>query len=198
ACGGYAGYLLRMRRFDESIAESKRMVELDPVSVLSNRNLAITFYYARQYDQAIEQCKKTLELDPNMVTVYGWLAMAYEHKGLYDEAIKADLQGYDSSGVGPDTTTALREAYAASGWRGYRQKELDLAQKQAKQSYVSPYWIATMYAQLGEKDHALAWLEKAYEQHDWLLTHLNPDPKFDDLRSDPRFKDLLRRMNLEP
>lgn len=192
---GYAHYLKCVGRFDEAIAEIKRALELEPVSVLINRDVAQILYFARQYDQSIEQCHKTLELDPNMSSVYFLLSGAYEQKGLYDQAIEVRLKEglYDS-----EASSALREAYAKSGWKGYWLKELGLAKEKAKQQYVNPYRFVGIYARLGEKDQAFFWLEKACEERHWMIAHLKVDPALDGLRSDPRFTKLLQRVGLTP
>jgi TolB-like protein/Tfp pilus assembly protein PilF len=192
----YAQYLRAINRFDEAIAASKRAVELEPVSAHFNRNVAFYFYHARRYDEAIEQCQKTLELDPNMSGVYVWLAKTYEKKKFYDESIAARLRGREDSGVIYEEVKSLREAYATSGWKGYWRKTLDLAKEQAKQRYVNSYSFAEIHVRLGEKDQAFAWLEKAYEDHNWGIINVNSDPIWDDLRSDPRYTELLRRINL--
>ncbi|MDQ3756078.1 MAG: tetratricopeptide repeat protein [Acidobacteriota bacterium] len=191
-------HLRNVGRFDEALAEVKRAVELDSVSVVYNRDVAQILYYARRYDEAIEQCHKTLELDPNMPTVYGFLGRAYEHKGLYEQAIEAYLKSNVFFGLGPGAGAALREAYAVSGWKGFWRKALDLTKERAKQRYISPYRFAEIYARLGERDQALHWLEKTYEERDYRIVVLHIDPTFDDLRSDPRYTALLRRRNLAP
>ena len=193
----YAYYLRTMRRFDEAVNESKRAVELEPTSVLYNRDVAMMLYYQRRYDEAIEQSEKTLELDPNMPSAYRWLAKSYEQKGLHEQAVAAWLKTSEFTIYGPEAGAALRETYAASGWKGFWRKSLDLKKERAKHTPVPPSLFAAIYARLGEKDQAFAWLEKAYYVQDSLNT-LNADPLWDDLRSDPRFSDLLRRMNLEP
>jgi TolB-like protein/DNA-binding winged helix-turn-helix (wHTH) protein len=186
---GYAHYLYTVGRFDEAIAEIKRALELEPVSVHINRDVALVLYFARQYDQAIEQCQKTLELDPNFSTAYVWLAKAYEQKGLHEQAIEAFLFRHN-----PETKAALREAYAVSGWRGYWQKELDWEKSQSMQRYIRPHRLAEFYARLGEKDQAFAWLEKTYEERSLAITTLKVEPLWDNLRSDPRFQELQRRV----
>jgi TolB-like protein len=193
----YDHYLRTMKRYDEAVAESKRILELEPVSVIYNRNLAMSFYMSRRYEEAIEQCLKTLELDPNMSTAYGWLAKSYERKGLYDQALEAYLKSGEFSVKGSDAAVALRNAYVGSGWKGVLRQMLELRQAQAKHGSVYPYAFAESYARLGEKDHAFAWLEKSYEQHSPFLTFLN-DPVWDDLRKDPRYADMVRKMGLQP
>ncbi|HVG19467.1 MAG TPA: hypothetical protein VNI02_10460, partial [Blastocatellia bacterium] len=194
----YAFFLRAVRRFDEAVAESKLAAELEPTSAVFNKDLAMMLYSARRYDEVIEQCHKALELNPNMHVVYWWLHRAYRQKGLYEQAIEAELKGRDLEEPRPETATALKEAYAVSGWKGYLQKDLDLEKARAKQTYINPFGFAELYAQLGDKDQTFAWLEKSQEVHELQITTLNGDPIFDELRSDPRYHHLLRRMNLEP
>ena len=195
----YAHYLRLMKRFDEAVAESKRVLDIDPLSVLYNRNVALALYFARRYDDAIEQFRKTLELEPGMPTANRWLAKSYEQKGLYDQAVEACLKTPQFTVHGPAAEGTLREAYAASGWKGFWRKLLDLSKARAMQGNVDLYPLAEIYRRLGDKDQALATLEKAYEQHDQsTLIWLNCDPFWDELRSDPRYADLVRRMGLEP
>jgi hypothetical protein len=96
----------------------------------------------------------------------------------------------------PEKTKPLKEAYATSGWRGYWRKRIDLAQEDAKRGYSEPYHLATIHARLGEKEQALAYLHKAYEEISHWLIYLKVDPKLDTLRSDPRFTALLHRIGL--
>jgi DNA-binding winged helix-turn-helix (wHTH) protein/TolB-like protein len=195
----YEHCLLAMKRFDEALAESKRVLELDPTSAHYNRNVGMILYFGRRYDHSIEQCNKTLELDPNYPTAYTWLARSYDQKRLYDQAIEAYLKQIQFAKLGAEGAAALREAYAASGWRGFWRKTLDLNKDQAKQTNHSlAVFFAEIYARLGEKDQAFAWLEKAYEQRLTVMKFINTDPVWDDLRSDPRYGDLVRRMGLEP
>lgn len=192
----YAHYLRLMKRFEEAVAESKRVLDIDPLSVLYNRNLALALYFARRYDEAIEQCRKTLELEPGLPTAYRWLAMSYEQKGLYDQAVEAWLKTMQFTVYGPEAGAALREAYATSGWKGFWRKALDLKKARPKQRDADLYGLAENYARLGDKDQAFPWLEKAREQ--FPLIWLNCDPFWDGLRSDPRYADLVQRMGLEP
>jgi serine/threonine protein kinase len=199
AHSNYAFHFIAMKRFGEGVTESKRAVELEPTSVLFNRNVALNLYFARRYDEAIEQSRKTLELDPNMATAYSWLGMSYEQKGLYDQAVEAYLKRRDVSGDDPEKVKSLREAYATSGWKGFWRRELDLAKERAKQMNVPPYAFAEIYVRLGDQEQSFAWLEKTFEDEPgWGITTLNADPRWDGLRSDPRYADLVRRMGLEP
>jgi len=193
----YAFLLLNTKRYDEALAEMRRALELEPVSVVINRGVAQILYYSRRYDEAIEQCRKTLELDPGFHTVYGYLGRAYEQKGQYTEALAAYLEHDALRGGSPETVAALRGAAELTGWRGYWQKRLELEQELSKHEYVSPYQIAGIYARLGEKEAALQYLEKAYEERHYQIKRLNVDPRWDSLRQDARFINLVRRTGLE-
>jgi tetratricopeptide (TPR) repeat protein len=196
--GEYASYLRAMKRYDEALAEKKRAVELEPISAILNRNVAIHLYYMRRYDEAIDQCLKTLELDDDMPTTYRWLAQSYEKKGLYDQAVPAYLKTFEFSRHGPEVEAALRQVYATSGWQGFWRKSVELKNELAKKEDVSPYAFAQTYLRLGDKDQAFAWLEKTAEKRKLTLGIVKDDPLFDDLRTDPRYADLVRRMGLEP
>jgi serine/threonine-protein kinase len=194
----YAEYLARAGRHGEAIAEVKRAQELDPLSLIISAVGAYVFYFARQYDQAIEQSRKTLELDPNFAPAHLYRGWSYEGKQMHREAI-ADLQeAVALSGNSAFTKAALGGVYAAAGQRGEALKVVEELTERSKRSYVSPYYLALIYASLGEKEEALAWLEEAYKKHDSVLLHLKVDPRIDPLRADPRFQDLLRRMNFLP
>jgi tetratricopeptide (TPR) repeat protein len=192
----YSAYLSAMGRHEEAIQEARRALELDPLSLPIIRDLARCFYHARQFDEAITQYLKTIELEPNYYRLNSWLDMAYEQKGLYDRAFEVRLKAMTVLGFNPETIEARKKAYAERGWKGYWRKELELTEEWALQSrgYVSPYGMARIFARLGEKDRVLGWLEKAYTERSDHLVLLKVDPLFDDLRSDPRFIDLLRRV----
>jgi DNA-binding winged helix-turn-helix (wHTH) protein/TolB-like protein/Tfp pilus assembly protein PilF len=187
----YAFYLLSIGRSKEAIAEVNEALELDPASLFLNKNLGQFLYLSRDYDRAIEQLQKTLDLDPNFVTAYQWIGESYEQKGAYEQTIDWDMKA-----ISPEKTKALKDAYAASGWRGYWRKRIDLAREDAKHGYSEPYLLATIHARLGEKEQAFACLDKAYEGRSHWLIYLKVDPKLDPLRSDPRFADLERRIGL--
>jgi TolB-like protein/Tfp pilus assembly protein PilF len=193
----YGDALIQMGRLQEAIAEEKRAVELDPFSLVINRDLGDALYLARQYDQAIEQYRRTLELDPNFITVHGGLGAAYLHKSLYKEGIAEFEKELAISPHSAYALAGLGYANAVTGRRAEAQKLLDQLNQRSKQEYVPAVFRAQIYAGLGEKDQAFEWLEKSYEDRSIAnLAEIKVDPQFDPLRSDPRFQDLLRRMNL--
>jgi tetratricopeptide (TPR) repeat protein len=188
-----------MGQLDESLAERKQAQELDPLSLISNFELARAFYYARRYEQAIEQFQKALELDPSFPPVLGFLPVAYEQKGMYDEA----LTGYQKAinltkgELRSNSMAALGHLYAVSGKKDKAQASLNDLKVVAQHEYVPAESIALIYEGLGEKDQAFAWLQKAYDEHGFTMTWLMVEPRWDSLRSDPRFADLLQRMGLQ-
>ena len=191
--------LAQMGRLDEAVAELKRALELDPLSLGINRDWGMAFYLSRHYDQAIEQYRKTLELDPNFIAAHNVLGMAYVQKSMYKEAI-ADSE--KALAISPNSTLALSVlgyAYGAAGRRLEAQKVLDQLNALSKQKYVPSLDRARIYVGVGEKDKAFEWLEKSYDDRSiGAVIGMKVNPVFDPLRSDPRFADLLRRMNLQP
>jgi tetratricopeptide (TPR) repeat protein len=186
-----------MGRTDEGIAEIKRALELDPLSLIINQNLGESYYYARRFDQAIEQCQKILELDPNYVRAYTTIAAAYEQKKMYKEAIAILKEAENFAGNLPRVIAELGYALAASGQRLEAQKILRELQARAAQEYIDACFIAFIYIALGEKDQAFKWLEKAYEERSPQMVWLNLEPKFDPLRADARFMALVKKVGLQ-
>jgi serine/threonine protein kinase/tetratricopeptide (TPR) repeat protein len=195
----YSVTLRKTGRFDEAIEEGKRAVELDPISLTSNTILGTTFHMARQYDQAIEQMRKTLELDPTFALAHSVLGMAYLQKSMYEQGIAEFERALVISPGYPIALSGLGYGYAVAGKEVEAQKVLDQLNELSKQKYVLALYRAGIYAGLGERDKAFEWLEKSYADRSIGVGFGTiVDPMFDPLRSDPRFQDLLRRMNLQP
>jgi TolB-like protein/DNA-binding winged helix-turn-helix (wHTH) protein/Flp pilus assembly protein TadD len=194
----YGYYLKAMGRLDEAKAETKRAQEFDPLSLMINSDVGVDSYYARQYDEAIAQNEKTINLEPHFFIAYLWLGQAYEQKKMYAEAITTFQKGMALAERHPQLIASLGRAYALAGEREKAQKSLDELREISKRRYVSPYLFAVVYAGLGDKDQAFTWLEKAYEERTFFLIWLKVEPRFDSLRDDPRYKDLLRRIGLQP
>ncbi len=190
-------YLGATGRFDEAIAEGKRAQELDPLSLIINSDLGATYIYARQYDNAVEQLRRTLELDQTFYYAHWRLGMAYELKGSFPEAI-SEYQEARALNDDLQVQALFGHAYAASGKRDEALRMLDELKQSSKLRYVSAYSFALVYAGLGEKDQAFQWLEQGYQNRDWQMSHLNVDPLMDNLRPDPRFTDLVRRIGIMP
>jgi serine/threonine protein kinase len=194
----YSLHLSFQERHQEALTEIKRAYELDPFSLSINLNMGVVYLNARQYDEAIEQFYKTLEMNPDLFQAHLFLADAYEQKGMYEEAATAFEKVITLSGGSVEMAAGLRNGYKASGERGYFQEKLKLLEGRWRREKEGAYQIAEVHASLGEQDRALEWLEKAYEMHDMSLVNLRVTSKFDVLRSNPRFQDLLRRVGLTP
>ena len=192
---GYA--LWRTGRFEESIAKHRRALELDPLSLPVNRNLGLAYYLARQYDQAIEQLRRTREMDPSFALTREYIALAYLEKGMYKEAVQQCEEAAAPVSASPYAISALGYVYAISGKKAEAEKVLDRLKKLSEQKYISPRFVASIYAGLGEKDKALEWLIAAYEDRSLQIgPGVIADPTYDSLRAEPRFQELLRRMGL--
>jgi TolB-like protein len=195
----YAWDLMFVGRHDESIREAKRALELDPFSGHTYLTLAATHYYnKRQYDQSLEYAKRWIEMFPNSPSAYHWLANDYEAKGMYDEAIAARQRRMSLRGGKAEDVAALGHAYKVGGIRGVWRWDLERLKERSAREEVSPGGFAELYALLGEKDKAFEWLEKGYQQRDNEMAFIKAGPWYDNLRADPRFQDLLRRMNFPP
>jgi TolB-like protein/Flp pilus assembly protein TadD len=183
----YANLLSKSGRHEEAIEARMRSIELDPLRLGNQESLGRNYLHARQYEQAIEQYKKVVELAP---AYYYLLGNAYEANGDY----KAATTAYNHLGEEPNLEHA--HVYAMTGKEAEARAMLAKFIQRRKESHVEPSRIATTYAALGDKDEAFAWLDIAYEEHDSFLSAIKVWPRFDPLRDDPRFQDLLRRMNL--
>ena len=193
--GMYPLFLYSMKRFDQAVAEHKQELAFDPLDLIVNTNVADGLYYAHQYDRAIEQYHKTLELDANFSNAHWGLGNAYDRKGMYKEAIAEWQKSFLIEGD-PRSAELIGEAYSRSGYNSAIRAWLDDLISQSTHQYVSAFGVAEMYARLGEKDHALEWLEKAYQTRDAQMVDVGTEPTFDFLHSDPRYADLLRRVGL--
>jgi serine/threonine protein kinase/Tfp pilus assembly protein PilF len=192
---GYA--LWRTGHFEESIAEHRRALQLDPLSLPVNRNLGLAYYLARQYDLAIEQLRKTREMDSSFVLTREYLGLAYLEKGMYKEAIVSCEEAAAPVSASPYAISALGYVYAVAGKKAAAQNVRERLQKLSEQKYLSPRFMASIYAGLGEKEKALESLNAAYEDRSLQIgPGIIADPTYDSLHAEPRFQDLLRRMGL--
>jgi serine/threonine protein kinase/Flp pilus assembly protein TadD len=198
---GYGIALALTGRLGEAITEEKRALQLDPLSPLINGSVAVALYEARQYDQAIEQERKTLDLNANYLMARTGLGLAYVQKSMHQESIAELEKAVAVSGGNVSALSNVGYAYAMAGRKAEAQKVLDKINELSKEGYVPAGAKARIYAGLGDKDKVFQWLETAYSERSIAGTlpgMIKVDPVFDSLHSDPRFTDLLRRMNLQP
>jgi eukaryotic-like serine/threonine-protein kinase len=192
----YGLLLVSRGQTEEAIAETKRAQQLDPLSLIVDMGLGGLYIYARRFDEAIAYLEKVRDLHPEAFQPDSNLAYIYEIKGMKNEAVAAYLRSRTLAGDTAERVAALKAAYAASGYKGYMQKRVDEMKEHARQKrYISPFSVALIYAQMGEKNQALTWLEKTYEERNYRLLFINIDARLDTLRSEPRFSDLVRRVD---
>jgi serine/threonine-protein kinase len=192
----HSHYLMAMGRTDESLAESKRALELDPLSLILNVHLGWHYTNARQYDLAIEQLRKALEMDPNFGVGHWYLGLAYEQEGKYSEAENELRKAKDLLKDNEAIAADIGRVYAVSGKKDQALKVIDELKELSKRRYVSSYHLAMIYNGLRDKDQAFEWLENAYRERSDMLVYLKVEPRLDSLRSDQRFADLVRRVGL--
>jgi tetratricopeptide (TPR) repeat protein len=188
----YAAYLVSMRRFNEAVSENKRALELDPLNLHANNRLGEIFLFQGDYDKAIEQWRKSLEVDPAHSEALYYLSYGSELKRQYGDAVNYWSQALTSEGYA-DIAAVNKRVYAASGWKGLLRKRIERASNSAAKDLYDPYGVADTYAKLGENDKALLWLERTYTEQ-IPISFLMVDPDLAKLHSDPRFKDLVRRI----
>ncbi|HEV7700896.1 MAG TPA: tetratricopeptide repeat protein [Pyrinomonadaceae bacterium] len=189
-------YLITVGRSDEAIAEIKRALELEPLSLAMNANLTSAYLAHRQPDLALEQAQKAYNLDPNHLSARLWLGLAYIGNARYDDAIALDEKILQVDPTDPDILYTVGYAYGRSGRRNEAEAVIRKLKDIAQTQYVDLTSIAAVYTGLNKRDEAFAELEKAFDSRSPTLAATLADPLLDPLRDDPRFNDLLRRMNL--
>ncbi len=194
----YADYCLAVGWTQEALQEIHRALDLDPLSLVINMELAWNFYLTREYDLAAEQSLKTLEMEPGFTPAQYALGLAYEQLNRYEEAIFAFQTARNGSGNNPASLAALGHAYARVGKKPEARQMLQELQEMTARRYVAPYWLAVIHAGLGEANAALDHLEECYAERDVWLVWSKVEPRFENLRDSPRFQGLCRRMNFPP
>jgi len=186
--------LSALGRFDDAIAEGKRAVELDPLSLVINTDLGSNYCYARRYDEAIAQLRKTLEMDAGFYIAHIVLSQALDAKGARDAAI-VEYQKARTLNDDPSVLGLLGRAYGLSGNKMEAEKILDQLKKLSQERYVSAYSFALVYLGLGDKEEALRWLEQSYQDRAGSdIGYIRVDPLLDPLRGDPRFEALAEKI----
>jgi serine/threonine protein kinase/Tfp pilus assembly protein PilF len=192
----YGVSLTAVGRHDDAVAQIRRAQELDPLSIPINSEACVVLFGARRYGEALEQCRRTLELEPQAWMAQHVTGLACEQLGRYEEAIAALKQAYVIGEEDLGSLAALGHVYATAGRRDEAVRVLAQLQEKAAGDAVSPHFMAIIYAGLGQIDAAIGWLEQSYGERSVRLVELKADPRFDPLRHDPRYQDLMRRAGL--
>jgi tetratricopeptide (TPR) repeat protein len=193
----YYGHLLsNLGRHAESAEQMRRAREVDPLSPIMHALSGRLLYQTRQYESALEFLKNALAIDPNLWVVHTFRGGVYERLRMFDQARAEYQKAFELSGGNTETIAFRGHILAQLGQRAEAEEAIRFLSEVSKQKYVPPYNVAIIHAGLHEVEAALSWLEKAYETRDVRLTFLAVEPKWDTLRSDPRFQALLRRLRL--
>jgi TolB-like protein/tetratricopeptide (TPR) repeat protein len=190
----YGEQLVCLGRTEEAQAEAQKAAAIEPVSLVTNSQVALYFYYTRQYDRVVEQAHRMLELDPDFSLGHIWMGMAYQQKGMMPEAIAAFRKATEL----PQSTllahALLGHAYGRAGRRAEALTVLRRLEQLSGQRYVSPAYVTLVYAGLGDREKFFEWLEKSYRERSPLIVRLKVEPMLDPYRAEPRFEQMLRRL----
>jgi TolB-like protein/Tfp pilus assembly protein PilF len=185
--------LVELGQFDRAIAEGKRAVELDPLSLIISADLGEDYFFARRYDEAIAQLRKTIEMDPRFHYAHWNLGEVWQLKAQLNEAISEYRKAVELNDD-PFVLALLGQAYARAGQREEAQRILSRLSEEARSRYVHAYSFALMYLALGDKERAIDEMERAYRERGRDVVLVNVDPMLDDLRGHPRFEALVQKV----
>jgi serine/threonine protein kinase/tetratricopeptide (TPR) repeat protein len=192
----YGNILRYLGRMEEGIPEAKRAVELDPLATVTNQVLAECYSSWRRYDLAVAQCHSALELHPDDSTLHHILGWAYFYQRKYNDAVEELKKSSEADGIDPEFSPDLAYIHAVTGQKNLARKTLGQLLPFVKERIMDPAHLALIYLGLGQRQEALAMLEQAYRNHSSVMRWLKVDARFDDIRQEPRFQDLMRRVGL--
>jgi len=193
----YAAVLGSTGRHHEAWQQINEAMRLDPLSLPNNAEVVRTLYYARNYDQAVRQGQKALQLDPNYTRTHFWLGRVYSQKGMHREAIAAAEKILEAM---PDSTLGLTEmAYslAAAGRKTEARQILGRLEEKSKSTFVPAYNLAVVHIALKDNELAMRYMEQAFKNREWPMVVLAEEPRVDPLLKDPRFQEILAKLNLQ-
>jgi len=192
----YAFLLAALGRFDDALVEGHTALELDPASVSIRRSLGWTYYYARRYEQSQYHLRRAIEMNPAAAETYRVLGLALASQGKMDEAEHVMRDGQALPASGAYGAAALGYVLGRVGRRREAEEVLRGLEERARDGYVSPVAFATVFLGLADWDRAFSWIERAFDERRGWLPYMNVNPIFDPVRTDPRFRDLVRRVGL--
>jgi TolB-like protein/DNA-binding winged helix-turn-helix (wHTH) protein/Tfp pilus assembly protein PilF len=190
----YAMYLGVLGRFEEGIAAAKHAIELDPFSALAYSSLGVVLEWAGRTQEAEDQERKALALDPFFPQPHLVLANVYERLGRQNDATVENLEADALEGINPTTVADFKSAYTSSGINGYRRKRLEWEKQRLGNGKANYFRMAKLSADLGDKNEAFGWLEKAYQERSHMMPNIKVAAELLPLHGDPRFADLVRRV----
>lgn len=192
---GLADNYAAIGQTDKAVLEIRRAQEVDPLSFIVNDDVCRMLYFARRFDEALAQCRATLGLDPALGRPLWQIAHIYVAKGMDETAASVFLQAFEKAGFPSGLVTVLKTGEQKAGFKGLWLAMLRTNKPDINDKKLDPFYVAVTYIYAGNKDKALVWLERAFEERSFGIAYLGVDPKFDSLHSDPRFNDLMGRMN---
>lgn len=192
----YGYYLTAMKRYDEARVILKKASELDPLSVSISTDMGFSTYYSGEYDQAIKELQATLRINPRFGLAHLWLGRAYQQKNMYKEAIVEYETTLSAIANWPVALAAIGNVYGVSGKKADAQRILDTLRSLAPKKFVTSYGVALVHAGLDEKDQTFLWLNKAFQERSNWLVWLKTDPRWNSIRSDKRFIELVNKVGL--
>jgi tetratricopeptide (TPR) repeat protein len=191
---GLAEYYASVGQTDRAIPEILRAQAVDPLSYIVNDDVCRMLYFWRRFDEALAQCKANLDFDAQLQRPLWKMGSIYAAKGLDDTAASVFLQAFERAGAPPAIMAALKNGEQKSGLRGMCLAVLQITNREINKEKYDPFFMAVAYTYAGDKDKALIWLERAFDERSFGITYLGVDPTFDSLRSFPRFQDLVQRV----
>ncbi len=192
----YGAQLLILGRLDQALQEIKKAQQLDPLSLAINKDLAVTYLYARDYDKALKQCRKTQEIEPTFRVMSTYIAQIYELQQKYPEATAELEKAHAAAPDDGEISYGLGQAYALIGKKDEAMKIATVLSQPGKDNVYLPKEAAYLYTLLGDKEQAVKILQKAAENHYISVAELKTDPRLDELRKDPRISELMRKIGL--
>jgi len=193
---GYGWFLMMEGKFDEAAREMEEAKRLEPNSIVLNSASGNLFYFSRQYDRGIQHYRAMISVESVPASSNGMLYTLYQEKQMYREAAEAHQELLRLVGASPDRIAEYRNEFQTSGWTGYLRK---IAREAEEHTDDAKRWppgqLARLYVHLGEDDRAITLLEKAFSEGDPFVVQLRVDPAFDRLSNDPRFTQMIERIN---
>jgi len=186
----YSRYLLGRGHFDEAIAEIKTAIDIEPTSLFSQRNLGSSLYSARRYEEAAAQLKRVIAMEPNFTGTYPFLWQSLEMQGNYAEAFEWFMKAQAIQKADEETVQSFKNAYQTSGWQGVLLEQV----RRFEDGNLVYFHGAGLNAKAGNKDKSFEYLEKSYQRREFWMSMLKVDPSLDSLRDDPRFDELVKRV----